>query len=145
MNHHLYMSLAYKEALKARDINEVPVGAVIVQKDRVISRAHNQREKRQMVCAHAELLAINQANKELKSWRLEDCRIYTTLEPCEMCKGVIQDARIKHLIYACSSDEKTSSHSAYKIEVLSGVMEEECALLIKDFFKDLRLKNECFY
>ena len=133
------MSLAYEEALKARDIKEVPVGAVVVWKDKIIGRSYNQREKEQMVCAHAELLAINQANKKLKSWRLEDCRIYTTLEPCEMCLGAIVDARIKHLIYGCPDVTKKSSFPD-KIEVLSGVMEKECALLIKDFFKDLRLK-----
>ncbi len=145
MDHSFYMSLAYEEALKAKDVQEVPVGSLIVKDDQIISRAYNQKEQKQMISAHAELLAISFANLKLKSWRLEDCRIYTTLEPCEMCAGAILGSRIGHLIYGCSDihrDRPLSYKAAHKIEVTSGVMEEECATLIKDFFKDLRSKKE---
>ena len=137
MDHAVYMSLAYKEALKAKDKREIPVGALIVKEDQIVGLAHNQKEKKQMVTAHAELLAINQANLSLKTWRLEGCRIYTTLEPCDMCVGAILSSRIDQLVYGCKDAHQTRFYGN-KLKVISGIMEEECATLIQDFFKDLR-------
>ena len=101
MSHEFYMSLAYKEALKAKAQGEVPVGAVIVKNNEIISRAYNQKEQTQNALSHAEMLAISSASLRLKTWRLEECLIYVTLEPCLMCKGAIESARISKLIYAC--------------------------------------------
>ena len=144
MNHKFYMSLAYEEALKAQAQGEVPVGAVIVKNDEIISRAYNQKEQTQNALSHAEMLAISSASLALKTWRLEQCHIYVTLEPCLMCKGAIESARFAKLIYACKdlklgdiySQENSASH--WKIDVVSGVMQEACSTLIKDFFKTLR-------
>lgn len=144
MNHEFYMSLAYEEALKAQAEGEVPVGAVIVRNDEIISRAYNRKEQTQSVLSHAEILAISSANSALKTWRLEECSMYVTLEPCLMCKGAIESARIANLIYACRDlklgdvyqQKKDENH--WKINVVSGIMEEACSTLIKDFFKNLR-------
>ena len=142
MNHSFYMSLAYEQALRAKDLQEVPVGALIVKADQIVSRAYNQKEKKQMVSAHAELLALNLASSKLKSWRLDGCRIYTTLEPCLMCAGAILSSRVSHLIYGCEDAHRVGGRLFYEnnhqIEVSSGIMKEECATLIRDFFKDLR-------
>lgn len=144
MDHEFYMSLAYKEALKAQAQNEVPVGAVIVKDGEIISRAYNQKEQNQNALSHAEMLAISSASLALKSWRLERCHIYVTLEPCLMCKGAIESSRIEKLVYACKdlkrediySEQSNKNH--WKIDVISGIMEEACSTLIKDFFKNLR-------
>lgn len=143
-NHEFYMSLAYGEALKAQAQGEVPVGAVIVKNGEIVSRAYNQKEQNQSALSHAEILAISSASSALKTWRLEECSIYVTLEPCLMCKGAIESARISNLIYACEdlklediySQQKDKNY--WKINVVSGVMGETCSALIKDFFKDLR-------
>ena len=138
------MSLAYAEALKAKKENEVPVGAVVVQDGQVISQAYNQREKHQQTASHAEMLAIQQANLKLKSWRLENCSIYITLEPCWMCAGAIESARFQRLIYACSDPKMGAvnmnvfNSSQRKMEVVSGVMKTPCLKLIQGFFKKLR-------
>ena len=142
--HEFYMSLAYKEALKAQKENEVPVGAVIVQKGQIISRAYNKKEQHQHTASHAEMLAIQKANIQLKSWRLEKCQIYVTLEPCLMCIGAIQSARFQKLIYGCKDPKigagQLLNHSkwGHKVDILSGVMEEDCTHLLEVFFKNLR-------
>ena len=144
MNHEFYMSLAYEEALKAQAQGEVPVGAVIVKNDEIISRAYNQKEQTQNALSHAEMLAISSASSTLKTWRLEGCSIYVTLEPCLMCKGAIESARIVNLIYACKDLKLGDIYSQYngenhwKMNVISGLMQEACSTLIKDFFKNLR-------
>ena len=144
MNHEFYMSLAYEEALKAKAQGEVPVGAVIVKNNEIISRAYNQKEQTQSVLSHAEILAVSSASLRLKTWRLEGCLIYVTLEPCLMCKGAIESARISQLIYACKDlklegvDSQKNDKNHWKIDVVSGVMQEACSVLIKDFFKNLR-------
>lgn len=144
------MSLAYKEALKAAAENEAPVGAVVVRGGQVVGQAYNQKEKHQQTASHAEMLAIQQANLKLKNWRLEDCSLYVTLEPCWMCAGAIGSARFKKLIYACS-DPKIGACSLNKnilhqfqweVEVVSGVMEAPCFKLIQDFFKKIRKLNK---
>lgn len=141
------MNLALEEAQKAFKANEVPVGAVIVQGDSLLSLAHNLREKDQNLLAHAELLAIKKAGEKLNSWRLEDCKLYVSLEPCLMCFGAIVQARLSHLIYACP-DPKAGFSSFYaldkakswnhKIKISSGICSSESSLLLKKFFKKLR-------
>ncbi len=144
MNDKFFMSLAYKEALKAKRNNEIPVGAVVVKEGQIISQAYNQKEQNQKVAAHAEMLAIEMANSKLKSWRLEGCHIYVTLEPCLMCAGAIGSARFEKLIYACKDPKIGAGNFLnhpnwnHKVEVLSGVMEASCSQLLENFFKKLR-------
>lgn len=141
-----YMKLAYQEALKALKNDEVPVGAILVKDDQVIARAYNQRETKQLVTAHAETLVIEKACKKLHSWRLEDCVLYTTLEPCIMCSGVIINSRIKRVVYGASdvkwmSLEQLIHHNNainHKPEVVGGILKEICSTLITDYFKDKR-------
>lgn len=141
-----YMELAYKEALKALAIDEVPVGAVLVQDGRVIAKAHNLRETKQLVTAHAETLVIERACKKLKSWRLEGCTLYTTLEPCIMCSGVIINSRIEKVVYGASDDKWMSLEQLvnqdnalnHKPIIISGILKEKCATLITKYFKDKR-------
>ena len=144
------MKEALKEAKKAYLLGEVPVGAVIVYKDKIIARGHNTRETEQTVLGHAEINAIKKASKKIGSWRLEDCDIYVTLEPCAMCSGAIIQSRIKNLYFG-AYDPKTGACGSvlnlfdypfnHKVNVAGGVLEEECSRIIKDFFKDLRQKN----
>ncbi len=141
-----FMSLALKEAKKAYDIDEVPVGCVIVLNDKVIARAYNKREKDKSSISHAEILAIKKASKKLDSWRLDDCKIYVTLEPCIMCAGAILQAKIKNLYYGAKELRYGSISLAnifsykynYDISVLGGILEEESSMLISSFFKKLR-------
>ncbi|MBO9131505.1 tRNA adenosine(34) deaminase TadA [Bacillus sp. 165] len=147
-----FMRLAIKEAKKAREINEVPIGAVIVLEDRVISSAHNLRETEQRSIAHAELLAVDAACKSLGSWRLEQATLYVTLEPCPMCAGAIMLSRIKRVVYGAKDpkggcagtlmnllDESRFNHQA---EVVAGVLEDECSSLLTNFFRELRQKKK---
>ena len=142
-----YMKMAYNEAVKAFNKNEIPVGCVIVKDDLVIAKAHNLREINNLVSSHAEMLAITKANKKLDSWRLDDCDIYVTLEPCAMCSGAIIQARIKNLYFgaydlkagACGSVLNLFSYPFnHKVNVVGGIMEDECKKLLQDFFKTLR-------
>jgi tRNA(adenine34) deaminase len=144
------MKAALTEAKKAYLIDEVPVGAVIVYNNKIIARGHNTREKEQSVLGHAEINAIRKASKKVGSWRLEDCEMYVTLEPCSMCSGAIIQSRIKNLYFG-AYDPKTGACGSvlnlfendfnHKVNVIGGVMEEECSQIIKDFFKALRQKN----
>lgn len=148
-----FMKEALKEAKKAYDKLEVPVGAVIVKDGKIIARAHNLKETKLDTTKHAEILAIQKASKKLKSWRLLDCKMYVTLEPCSMCAGAIINSRIKK-IYIGTLDEKTGAAGSvlnlfedytfnHKVEVEKGIMKEECENLLKSFFKMLRkLKKE---
>lgn len=142
-----YMKMAYNEAKKAFDKEEIPVGCVIVKDDIVIAKAYNLREIKNQVMAHAEMLAITKANKKLGSWRLDDCDIYVTLEPCPMCFGAIIQARIKNLYFgaydkkggACGSVVDLASYPFnHKVNVVGGIYGDECSKLISDFFKTLR-------
>lgn len=142
-----FMKEALKEAFKAYKKKEVPIGCVVVLNDKIISRAHNIREKRQNALYHAEILAINKTCKKLKSWRLDECDIYVTLEPCGMCSGAIIQSKIKN-IYFGAYDYKTgmcgSKFNIFSLKynydpyVLGGILEEDCSNLIKKFFKELR-------
>ena len=145
--HDFFMSLALKEAKKAFKKKEVPIGAVIVKNDLIISKAYNLRECGNNPIGHAEILAIRKASHKLKSWRLENCRLYVSLEPCLMCLGAIIQARISDLIYSCP-DFKAGFSSYYqldkqsswkhKIKIAGGIHSKESSSLLKDFFKQLR-------
>lgn len=147
MNHEKFMKIALKEAKKAAKKKEVPIGAVIVKNDKVIAKAHNLREKSNLATGHAELLAIQKANKKLKSWRLDRCTLYVTIEPCPMCAGAIIQSRIGKLVYG-AQDLKSGTHQSvvnlfdktfnHKVDVEYGIMEEECGQVVTDFFRKLR-------
>lgn len=144
--HRIHMEVALEEALIAGDEDEVPVGAVIVSLElgRIIARAHNQREMLKDPTAHAEMIALTQAAKELNSWRLEKCLLYVTLEPCPMCAGAIVQARVPVVVYGCSDPKAGACHSLYNItsdprlnhrcQVIGGVESARCAGLLSDFF-----------
>lgn len=129
-----YMSEALKEAKKAYEIGEVPVGAVIIKEGKIIAKAHNLKEKKQLATAHAEILAIEKASKKMKNWRLEGCELFVTLKPCKMCRQVIKEARIKHVYYG--SEERIVNESTK--ENYTYIESGECSQILKDFFKKLR-------
>lgn len=140
---------ALKEAQKAYAILEVPVGCVIVKDGKIIARGHNVRERDQSITGHAELVAIKKASKKLGTWRLEDCDIYVTLEPCPMCAGAIIQSRIRSLYFgaydlktgACGSVVNLFENAFnHKVNVYGGVLEDKCSIIIKEFFKELRKK-----
>lgn len=142
-----FMKEALKEAQKAYEKEEIPVGAVIVKDNKIIARAHNLKEFKQTAIAHAEILAIQKANKKLKNWRLIDCDIYVTLEPCMMCMGAIISSRIKN-IYIGTLDPKIEEAESIKklkeyeekngIHIEIGIVQEKCKQILKDFFKIIR-------
>ena len=143
-----YMKEAYNEALMAFDLEEVPIGCVIVRHGEIIARGHNRRINEKNVLYHAELIAIDQACRRVGDWRLDDCRLYVTIEPCAMCAGAILQARIPVVVYGAKNpkagcvgsilnllDDKRFNHQA---EVVCGVCEKECAELMRDFFRRFR-------
>ena len=142
------MQLALNEARRALDEGEVPVGAVVVWEGQVVGRGHNQVEQLQDATAHAEMIAITQAASALKSWRLADCILYVTLEPCPMCAGAIVQARIPHVVYGAADTKAGACHTLYTItddprlnhrcNVIGGVMAEQCASLLGEFFRAKR-------
>ena len=143
-----FMKAALKEAKKAYEKLEVPVGAVIVKDGKIIARAHNLKETKYDTTKHAEILAIQKASKKLNSWRLIDCEMYVTLEPCSMCVGVLINSRIKK-VYIGASDKKTGAVGSvfnlledytfnHKVEYEKGVLQDECESILKEFFKELR-------
>lgn len=147
INDEYFMKLALKEAQKAYDIGEVPIGCVIVKDDKVIARGYNKREKLNSSLAHAEIIAINKASKKLNSWRLEGCKMYITLEPCIMCGGAIIQSRIDEVIYG-AKDNRFGVHDSitnifnlkfnHTVSIKNKVLESECSNIISDFFKKLR-------
>ena len=147
--HLLHMEMALEEARSADAEDEVPVGAVIVHAERgVIARAHNQREQLKDPTAHAEMIAITQAAASLASWRLENCFLYVTLEPCPMCAGAIVQARLPTVVYGCTDPKAGACHTLYQITtdtrlnhrlaVTAGVLAEESAALLRAFFRERR-------
>ncbi|MFY7843204.1 MAG: tRNA adenosine(34) deaminase TadA [Rhabdochlamydiaceae bacterium] len=144
MDDEYYMREALKEASLAFEKNEVPVGAVLVFQDRIIARAHNGMESQKKATAHAEILCLEQASKELQNWRLVDCHLFTTLEPCIMCAGALILSRIKRVVWGASDyrhggggslcDIFALPHPIHKVEVKEKVLEEESSFLIKSFF-----------
>ena len=143
-----YMKAAIREALKAEQIDEVPIGCVIVKDGKIVSRAHNLRETKQNPLGHAEILAIDKAAKKLKTWRLDGCDIYITLEPCIMCSGAIIQSRIKTIYYGAydekggalgtSIDVLTAENINHHPVVHGGIMKEECSTLLTNYFKKKR-------
>jgi len=146
--HEQYMKLALQEAEAAFAEEEVPVGAVIVHQGRVIARAHNQREQLHDPTAHAEMIAITQAAEALQSWRLEDCVLYVTLEPCPMCAGAILQARIPEVVYGATDPKAGAVHTLFTLLdderlnhcclITSGVMMDPCSEILTQFFRQQR-------
>lgn len=150
-NDEYYMKLAIEEAKKAQKLGEVPIGAIIVKNNEVIASAHNLRETAQLPTAHAEHIAIERASKVVGSWRLEECKLYVTLEPCVMCAGAIVMSRIPKVVYGATDPKGGCSGSLmnlleesrfnHRAEVIKGVLEQECGDLLRNFFCELRLKK----
>ena len=147
-NKEKFMREALKEAKKAYKKNEVPVGVVIVKDNKIISRAHNLKEIKNDTTKHAEIIAIQKASKKLQSWRLLDCDMYVTLEPCSMCSGAIINSRIKNL-YIGTLDKKTGAAGSvlnlfedytfnHKVNVEKGILKQDCEKMLKEFFKEIR-------
>ena len=146
--HEAYMQMAYREAEAALAEDEVPVGAVIVHGDRVVASAHNQREQLHDPTAHAEMIAITQAADALGSWRLEDCTLYVTLEPCPMCAGAIIQARIPSVVYGATDPKAGAVQTLYQLlsdtrlnhncQIVSGVLLEPCGEILTRFFRQQR-------
>lgn len=152
MNDQYYMKIAIEEARKAQAIGEVPIGAVIVLDEEVISKAYNLREKEQRSIAHAEILAIDKACEAIGSWRLENATLYVTLEPCPMCAGAIVLSRIKRVVYGASDPKGGCAGTLmnllqeerfnHQVEVIQGVEKEECGELLSTFFRELRERKK---
>ena len=132
-----YMNIALKEAKKAVKYNEVPVGAIVVKGNKIISHAYNKREKTNDVTKHAEIIAISKACRKLKNWRLEDCTLYVTMEPCMMCCGAIEQARISKIVYG-TRNENFGCTGKINIKNISQTCEKECTKIVQDFFKNKR-------
>ena len=135
---------ALKEANKAYKLGEVPIGAVIVKDNKIISHAYNKKESSNLATSHAEILAINKACKKLKNWRLVDCTLYVTVEPCLMCCGAIIQSRIKKVVYGTHNEYYGAVESIaktlkkYNVEVRSNILQNECSYILKEFFKKRR-------
>ena len=150
--HDKYMKEALKEARKALKYEEVPIGCVIVHNDKIIARGYNKRNTKKNSIAHAEMIAIHKASKVLGDWRLEDCTMYVTLEPCQMCAGAIVQARIKTVIVGTMNKKAGCAGSVinllqmsefnHQVELVTGVLETECTKIIQDFFVYLREKKK---
>lgn len=141
-----FMKCALKEADKAYRIQEVPIGAIIVQDGKIISKAYNEKELKQDVTKHAEIIAIQKASKKINNWRLNDCIMYVTLKPCDMCMSAIIQSRIKKLVIGTTYEFKGAMESHIKdnlkyneyLEITENVMEIECKDILKKFFKEIR-------
>ena len=151
MNHEIFMKQALDEARKAESIGEVPIGAVVVHHGEIIGRGHNLRETEQNPTYHAEMIAINEAAAYLGSWRLEDCTIYVTLEPCVMCAGAIVMSRIPVVVYGAADPKGGCSGSLmnllteqrfnHRATVIKDICQEECSMILTEFFRNIR-KNK---
>ena len=147
-----YMRTALQQAKKALLLGEVPIGCVIVFEDKIIARGYNRRNTDKNTLAHAEITAIRRASKKIGDWRLEDCTLYVTLEPCQMCSGAIVQARIPQVVIGCMNPKAGCAGSIlnllqmpefnHQVQVTRGVLEEECSMILKQFFKDLRIRNK---
>ena len=147
-----YMKAAIKQAKKAYALDEVPIGCVIVQNDKIIARGYNRRNTDKNTLAHAELSAIKKASKKTGDWRLEDCTMYVTLEPCQMCAGAIVQSRLKKVVVACMNPKAGCAGSIlnllqmkqfnHQVEMETGILEQECSEMLSCFFKELRKKKK---
>lgn len=152
MENEKYMKEAIKQAKKAYAIGEVPIGCVIVYEGKIIGRGYNRRTIDKNPLAHAELIAIKKASKKMGDWRLEDCTLYVTLEPCQMCSGAIVQARMKKVVVGCMNPKAGCAGSIlnllqveqfnHQVELETGVLEEECSEMMKNFFKELRKEKK---
>ncbi len=143
-----FMNEAINQAKIAFENNEVPIGAVVVHKNEIIGRGRNMRMEMKNPLYHAEIIAINEASKTINDWRLEDCHIFVTVEPCQMCAGAILQARMKSLTFGCENKKAGSVSSIlnildnnefnHKVEINKNIKEEECSQLMKDFFRKIR-------
>ena len=131
-----YMEIALKEAQKAFEKEEVPIGCVIVSHDKIIAKSHNNREKKHNILGHAEIIAIKKASKRLKTWKLDNCEMYVTLKPCSMCESVIKQSRIRKVYYLLAKNATQKEY--YKTEFLQISQENKYAKLLSDFFKNKR-------
>lgn len=148
MTHRMFMERALQQAINAFEVNEVPVGAVIVRGEQVIAAAHNQRETLKDPTAHAEMIAITQAAEAVGDWRLEACTLYVTLEPCPMCAGAILQARIPRVVYGATDAKAGAVQSLYHLldderlnhraEVVPGILAEPCGQILTEFFRQQR-------
>ena len=146
-----YMKEAIKQAKKAYALGEVPIGCVIVYQDQIIGRGYNRRTIDKNTIAHAEMMAIKKASKKMDDWRLEDCTMYVTLEPCQMCSGAIVQSRMKKVVIGCMNPKAGCAGSIlnllqmeefnHHVEIEIGVLGEECSQMMKQFFKELREKK----
>lgn len=149
--HDKYMQAAIEEAKKAAQIGEVPIGAVIVRNDEIVGRGYNLRETKKDPTLHAEMIAIREASERLGGWRLIGCTLYVTLEPCPMCAGAIVQSRIEQVVYGAPDPKAGCTGTLmnllneprfnHQVPVIRGVREEECAMLLKEFFRALRSKR----
>ena len=147
-----YMNEALKQAKKAYALGEVPIGCVIVHEGRIIGRGYNRRNTDKNTLAHAEITAINRASKVIGDWRLEECTLYVTLEPCQMCAGAIVQARIPEVVMGCMNPKAGCAGSIlnilempqfnHQVKVTRGILGEECSQMLKTFFEELRIRNK---
>ena len=147
-----FMKEAIKQARKAYELGEVPIGAVVVYEGRVIGRGYNRRNTDKVALAHAEITAIKKACKKIGDWRLEDCTLYVTLEPCQMCAGAIVQSRIPRVVMGASSPKAGCGGTVlnilenpefnHQVDVTRGVLENDCSDILKEFFNDLRKRNK---
>ena len=153
MDQHIkYMKEALKQAKKAYALGEVPIGCVIVYEGKIIGRGYNRRTIDKNTLAHAEMMAIKKASKKMDDWRLEDCTMYVTLEPCQMCSGAIVQSRMKKVVIGCMNPKAGCAGSIlnllqmeefnHQVELEIGVLGEECSAMMKQFFKELREKSK---
>ncbi len=146
-----YMRAALGQAKKALLLGEVPIGCVIVYEGKIIARGYNRRNTDKNTLAHAEITAIRRASKKIGDWRLEGCTLYVTLEPCQMCSGAIVQARIPQVVIGCMNPKAGCAGSIlnllempefnHQVQVTRGILEEECSAILKQFFRDLRMRN----
>lgn len=147
-----YMKEAIRQARKAWKLAEVPIGCVIVKEDRIIARGYNRRNTDKNTLAHAELLAIRKASRAVGDWRLEDCTMYITLEPCQMCAGAIVQARISRVVIGSRNPKAGCAGSIlnllnvpefnHQVELTEGILEAECSTMLSDFFRELRERKK---
>lgn len=148
-NYNKFMTLALREAEKAKLIDEVPVGAIIVMDGKVVAKAHNTKNKNKNALHHAEMLAIEKAQKKLGDWHLYDCTLFVTLEPCPMCAGAIINARIGTVVFGAHDPKAGCFGSVFDFKdkfnhtpnIVSGIMKEECGNILTNYFKEKRRKN----
>ncbi len=138
-----YMNIALKEAYKAYKLNEVPIGCIIVKNNKIIAKAYNQKTLKNIATYHAEILAINKACKKLNTWYLDNCTMYTTVEPCLMCTGAIIQSRISKVVYGATNEAfgYLSKINHTKIKVKKDILKEECTKILTKFFKEKRNQN----